>query len=98
MRLMGTDIANASTAPEATNAREIGACFISGTYAVNYSDGTIPGVWGEMDGIHTDLGLIAGRISLRAVGKIELSDECGCQQYHIPRPAKYRSAIQENRQ
>ena len=97
-RLMGCDFVNASTAPEATNAREIGACFISGTYAVNYCDGIIPGVWGEMDGIHTDLGLIAGRISLRTVGKVELSDECGCQQYHIARPAKYRSAIQENRQ
>jgi 5'-methylthioadenosine phosphorylase len=97
-RLMGCDYINQSITPEATNAREIGACFISGSYVVNYVDGVIPGVWGEMDSIHKDLGLIAGRISLRTVGNIKLSDECGCQQYHTPRPAKYKTAIQENRQ
>jgi 5'-methylthioadenosine phosphorylase len=95
LMLMGADIVNQSMAPEATNAREIGACFVSGTYVVNYVDGVLPHEWGELDRIHDDLGNLAARISLRAIARAELTDACGCSGYRKERPAKYRTVGQK---
>ena len=85
----GADFANQSIAPEATHAREIGACFISGSYVVNYVDGIIPGVWGDLDKVHEELGDAASRISLRAMARTELTDTCGCRALRAERPAEY---------
>jgi 5'-methylthioadenosine phosphorylase len=88
LQLLGADAANQSMAPEATNAREIGACFVSGSYVVNYVDGVIPEEWGALDGIHDELGALAARISLRAVARVTVTDTCGCGTYRTTRPSK----------
>ncbi|HYU17926.1 MAG TPA: 5'-methylthioadenosine phosphorylase [Chloroflexota bacterium] len=92
LSLLGADIANQSIAPEATNAREIGACFASATYVVNYVDGVIAGEWGDLDHIHEELGDPAVRISLRAIARAPLDEACGCAALRAERPAKYREA------
>lgn len=94
LQLLGADAANQSMAPEAANAREIGACFASGSYVVNYVDGVIPEEWGALDGIHDELGAVAARISLRSVARVKLTDACGCGTYRTTRPSKYRTAAQ----
>jgi 5'-methylthioadenosine phosphorylase len=94
LQLLGADAANQSMAPEAANAREIGACFASGSYVVNYVDGIIPEEWGALDRIHDELGAVAARISLRAVARADLTDTCGCGNYRTSRPSKYRTAAQ----
>lgn len=95
LQLMGADAVNQSIAPEATNAREIGACFISASYVTDFVDGVIPDEWGELDEIHDELGAVAGRISLRAIARAELTDECGCHTYRMIRPSKYAVAAQK---
>ena len=94
LQLLGADVVNQSIAPEATHAREIGACFISASYVVNYVDGIIPEEWGELDTIHHDLGLVAARISLRAIARVELTEMCGCHTYRTARPQGYVEAAQ----
>ena len=89
-QLLGADFVNQSISVEATNAREVGACFVSGSYVVNYVDGILEHETGILDKIHGDVGEIAGRISIRAMAKFELLDACGCEQYHAARPSKYR--------
>jgi 5'-methylthioadenosine phosphorylase len=90
LQLLGGDVCGQSASPEATNAREIGACYIAGSYIVNYVDGVLPHEWGELDKIHTEMKMISGKISLRTMAKIELTDECGCHEYHKSRPSKYK--------
>lgn len=94
LQFLGADYVNQSICPEATYAREIGACFISSSYVVNYVDGVIPDEWGDLDGIHTEMADLAPRISLRAMARTELSDECGCASYRTERPQKYAVAAQ----
>jgi len=91
LQLLGADAVTQSVAPEATNAREIGACFTSGSYVTNYVDGVV-GEWGALDRVHDELGAIAVRISLRAMARASLTDECGCGAYRTARPSKYRPA------
>lgn len=92
LRLMGADYVSQSMCPEATYAREIGACFTSNSYVVNYVDGIIPEEWGDLDGIHTEMAEIAPRISLRALAQTVLSDACGCASLRAERPQKYAVA------
>lgn len=89
LTLLGADVANQSIAADATAAREIGACFVSGTYSVNYVDGVISGEWGEMDRLHTELGRAAVTISLRALARAPLGTACGCASYRRERPASF---------
>lgn len=89
LQLLGADIASQSIAPEATGAREIGACFISATYVVNYVDGVLPDEWGDLDGIHEEMSTVAPRISLRAIARAPLTDDCDCRIYRAVRPSKY---------
>jgi 5'-methylthioadenosine phosphorylase len=92
LQLLGADVVGQSMAPEATAAREIGACFASASYVVDYVDGIIAGQWGDLDAIHTEVGATAVRISLRAMARIELSEACGCHTYRTERPKKYAGA------
>ncbi|MDR7548622.1 MAG: 5'-methylthioadenosine phosphorylase [Armatimonadota bacterium] len=89
LQALGADAVNQSIAPESTNAREIGACFISASYVTDFVDGIIPEEWGELDAIHDELGAVAARISLRAIARADLTDECGCRAYRMVRPGKY---------
>lgn len=93
MQHLGADCANQSIVPEASNAREIGACYLSGSYVTNFIDGIQPD-WGELDSVHTQLGAIAARISLLTMARVDLSVECGCQQYRRERPPRYAQAAQ----
>lgn len=94
LHLLGADYVSQSACPEATHAREIGACFISGSYVVNFVDGIIPEEWGDLDGIHSEMEEVAPRISLRALARIPLTQECGCAGYRAERPQKYSTAAQ----
>lgn len=93
-QLLGADAVNQSIAPEATNAREIGACFVSASYVTDFVDGVIPDEWGDLDTIHEELGIVAARISLRAIARAELTEACGCQAFRMVRPSKYAVAAQ----
>lgn len=95
LQLLGADAVNQSMAPEAGNAREIGACFISASYAVNFVDGIIPDEWGELDALHHELGAVAARISLRTIARMEAADTCGCSQFRKRRPSSYTEALDE---
>jgi 5'-methylthioadenosine phosphorylase len=92
LRLMGADYVSQSMCPEATHSREIGACFASNSYVVNFVDGIIPEEWGDLDGIHAEMADIAPRISLRALARTPLTDACGCASYRSVRPQKYAAA------
>jgi 5'-methylthioadenosine phosphorylase len=89
LALLGADVANQSIAADATLAREIGACFVSATYSVNYVDGVIPGEWGEMDRLHEQCGPAAVAISLRTLARISLDDSCGCRAFRRERPHEF---------
>ncbi len=89
LMLLGADVANQSIAPDATAVREIGACFVSATYSVNYVDGVISGEWGEMDRLHERCGPAAVGISLRTLASISLDDSCGCQAFRRQRPPEF---------
>ena len=93
LALLGADAVSQSVAPEATHAREIGACFTSASYVTNYVDGVV-GEWGALDTVHGELGATAVRISLRAVARASLTDECGCSAFRSVRPSSYRTAAQ----
>lgn len=97
LQLLGADAVNQSIAPEATNAREIGACFSSASYVTDYVDGIIPDEWGDLDAIHDELGSVAARISLRAAARMPLTRECGCHTYRAVRPAKYLVVAQKGK-
>jgi 5'-methylthioadenosine phosphorylase len=94
LQLLGADFVSQSMSPEATNAREIGACFISASYVVNYVDGIIPDEWGELDKIHEELDDVAPRVSLRAIGRVEVSQACGCSSFRMERPSRYSTSAQ----
>jgi 5'-methylthioadenosine phosphorylase len=88
LQLLGADLVSQSMGPEAGNAREIGACYISGSYVTNFVDGILDH-WGDLDSVHDQLGAIAARISIRAIARVELVQDCGCQGYRKERPQKY---------
>lgn len=88
-KLLGGDVVNQSIGPEASAAREIGACFISATFIVRYQDGICEGTPDEVDAIHHDLAHVASRISLLALIRTPLSTTCGCHALHVTRPADY---------
>ena len=93
LQLLGSDFVNQSICPEATNAREIGACFISASYVVNYVDGIIEGTWGALDKIHDEMANISPRISLRTIARMEITNECGCEDLRATRPGKYTQTV-----
>jgi 5'-methylthioadenosine phosphorylase len=94
LQLLGADAVSQSASVEATNAREIGACFVSASYVTDYVDGIVPGEWGDLDAIHEEVGATAARISLRTVAQATLTDNCGCHTYRQARPARYAEAAQ----
>lgn len=95
LQLLGADAVSQSIAVEATNAREIGACFASASYVTDYVDGVISGEWGDLDAIHSEMGKAAVQISLRAIARAPLTDECGCREYRTVRPNRYSTAAQK---
>lgn len=88
-QMMGGDAINQSIGPEASAAREIGACFVSASYVVCYEDGIIAGAGEAIDPIHHDLARVSTRISLLAMARCVLTESCGCTALHIERPESY---------
>jgi 5'-methylthioadenosine phosphorylase len=88
-QMLGGDAINQSIGPEASAAREIGACFISASYVVCWEDGIVAAAPGPIDDIHHDLAKVSTRISLLAIARAELTDECGCSALRIERPESY---------
>lgn len=80
-RSLGGDVINHSLAPEATLAREIGACFINCAFVTaayqNYFTPAGVNVLGE--GVQKTLAPIASRVALRAVAAFpEATEDCDC--------------------
>ena len=79
-RTLGGDVINHSLAPEATLAREIGACFVNCAFVtaayLNYFAPPQVNVLGE--GVQARLAPIASRIALRAVARFPAASDCLC--------------------
>jgi 5'-methylthioadenosine phosphorylase len=95
--VLGADAINQSIGPEASVAREIGACFVSASFIVRFQDGILDRQVEEVDKIHKDLADVASRISLRTMMQADLTDECGCRALHVSRPADYAINAQGRR-
>jgi 5'-methylthioadenosine phosphorylase len=96
-QVLGADAINQSIGPEASVAREIGACFVSASFIVRFQDGILDRQVEEVDKIHKDLADVASRISLRTMMQADLTDECGCRALHVSRPADYAINAQGRR-
>jgi 5'-methylthioadenosine phosphorylase len=87
-RSMGADIINHSIAPEATLAREIGACFVPCAFVTaGFHDYFRPA--GESllrAGVVENLGVILGRIALEAAAQFPTTSDCVCQCLKSPQP------------
>ncbi|MGH6962581.1 MAG: hypothetical protein ACREE7_19045, partial [Dongiaceae bacterium] len=88
-QMLGGDAINQSTAPEASAAREIGACFVSASYVVCWEDGIVDADAVAIDPIHHALAPAAKRISLVALARATVDDSCGCAALRIRRDASY---------
>jgi 5'-methylthioadenosine phosphorylase len=86
---LGADAVNQSIGPEASAAREIGACFSSASYVVCWEDGIVADLRFDIDPIHSDLAAAACRISLRALARTDLAAACGCATLRIERARSY---------
>lgn len=92
-QLLGADAINQSICPEASAAREIGACFASASYVVCYEPG-VAEADDDIDEVHGALALAASRISLETMARAELSDGCGCARLRVARPPGYAAFAQ----
>lgn len=88
------DVVGQSAGPEVFLAREIGACYASSSYVVNWVDGIREQTW-ELDGIHEELKLPASRLVLRAIKRVTLDDACGCMRHRKARPRHYHETATE---
>jgi 5'-methylthioadenosine phosphorylase len=90
-RLLGADFVNHSLAPEATLAREIGACFVNCTFiTVAFNNYFAPPQASILAGGGLDrLAPHASRIALRAVARFPRGSDCLCAKLHSPQPEHY---------
>ena len=86
------DVVGQSAGPEVFLAREIGACYASSSYVVNWVDGIREQTW-DLDGIHEELKLPASRLVLRAIKHVSNDDACGCMKYRKARPRRYHENV-----
>ena len=79
-RTLGADFINHSLAPEATLAREIGACFVNCAFVTaayqNYFAPPDVAVLGE--GTQSSMKVAASQVALRAIAAFDLDDNCLC--------------------
>ena len=87
-RTLGADIINHSIAPEATLAREIGACFVPCAFVTaGFSDYFRPaGVSVLQEGVLEKLGPLASRVALEAAARLPLGVECLCRSLKSAQP------------
>jgi 5'-methylthioadenosine phosphorylase len=76
---LGADLVAQSFMPEATFAREIGACYAAACAVVNYAEGVVKD-WEhpELKLIYHDYAVPMSRVILRAVAAVPVADDCGC--------------------
>ena len=91
-RMLGADITNHSLVPEATLAREIGACFVNCSFiTVAYDDYFAPADRKVVDdGLREGLNPIASRIALLAIARVDAAAPCGCAGLRTPQDPRHR--------
>jgi 5'-methylthioadenosine phosphorylase len=89
-RNLGADIINHSIAPEATLAREIGACFVPCAFVTaGFNDYFRPaGVSVLQEGVLEGLAPIASRVALEAAALLPIGEDCLCQSLKSAQPAE----------
>lgn len=87
-RNLGADIVNHSIAPEATLAREIGACFVPLAFVTaGFNDYfRSAGISVLQEGVLEGLSPIASRIALEAAARLPRGTECLCQSLKSEQP------------
>ena len=88
-RNLGADIINHSIAPEATLAREIGACFVPCAFVTaGFSDYFRPaGVSVLQEGVLEGLSPLASRVALEAAAALPRDEPCLCHSLKSEQPA-----------
>lgn len=89
-RTLGADVFNHSLAPEATLAREIGACFVPCAFVTaGFNDYfRDPSVSCLREGVLDGLSPIASRVALETAMRLPRGDGCLCQQLKAPQPER----------
>jgi 5'-methylthioadenosine phosphorylase len=87
-RNLGADIVNHSIAPEATLAREIGACFVPLAFVTaGFNDYFRPaGVSVLQEGVLEGLSPVASRVALEAAARLPRGTDCLCQSLKSEQP------------
>lgn len=87
-RSLGGDFINHSLAPEATLAREIGACFVNCAFitAAYHNYFSPPDVKVLGADVHSELSVVASRVALQAAAALEREVDCGCSSLRSLRP------------
>lgn len=87
-RNLGADVVNHSIAPEATLAREIGACFVPLAFVTaGFNDYFRPaGVSLLQEGVLEGLSPVASRVALEAAARLPRSEECLCHSLKSEQP------------
>jgi 5'-methylthioadenosine phosphorylase len=90
-RMLGADFVNHSLAPEATLAREIGACFVNCTFiTVAFNSYFAPPDASILAGSGLDsLAPVASLIALRSIAQIPKNSGCLCSQLRSRQPERY---------
>ena len=91
-RMLGADVTNHSLVPEATLAREIGACFVNSSFiTVAFDDYLAPADRKVIDdGLLERLNPIASRIAVLAVARMEADAPCLCAGLRSPQDPRHR--------
>jgi 5'-methylthioadenosine phosphorylase len=87
-RSMGADVINHSIAPEATLAREIGACFTPCAFVTAGFNDYMDRSRGQLlqDDILPSLSMIASRVALETVARFPEDEDCSCHALKSPQP------------
>jgi 5'-methylthioadenosine phosphorylase len=91
-RMLGADVTNHSLVPEATLAREIGACFVNCSFiTVAYDDYFAPADRKVIDdGVLEGLIPIASRVAMLAVARLDAQAPCLCSGLRSPQDPRHR--------
>jgi len=91
-RTLGGDFINHSLAPEATLAREIGACFVNCAFIISgFNNYFLPSkriISLEGDALNS-LKIATARIALQAIAEFSADENCSCSELRSPRPAEF---------
>jgi 5'-methylthioadenosine phosphorylase len=94
-RNLGADIINHSIAPEATLAREIGACFVPCAFVTaGFNDYFRPaGISALQEGVLEGLSPVASRVALEAAAMLPRDMDCLCQSLKSEQPTERYTCV-----